>query len=141
MRGNDYKFFRQACERLRRTQNPKYRPGTLPSSWLHHVWLSALCSKWSGSPLPLRLLLTIRGTSSSPATSHPATQRSRPVSVRPGNAPRLSIPNHNTCTLRSCTPVWPGKHHSQKTRVPRADSTDCPVLECCPSNRARVPLA
>ena len=56
--------------------------------------------------------------------SHPATQHSRPVSVKPRQWAQALYPQSQHVLSGPALPVWPGKHHSQKTKVPRADSTE-----------------
>ena len=57
MKGNDCKFFRQACEQLRRTQGPQYRPGTcLPSDCTTCGFLLFALNVLTPLHFPLRLL-------------------------------------------------------------------------------------
>uniref|UniRef100_A0A4W2GBN1 Carcinoembryonic antigen-related cell adhesion molecule 6-like n=1 Tax=Bos indicus x Bos taurus TaxID=30522 RepID=A0A4W2GBN1_BOBOX len=73
--------------------------------------------------------------------SNPATQRSPLLSVRPQEYTQaLSIPNHNMYSqiLHSLTVL--DSPTVRRSRFPGLRAQSCLVLECCPSNQARVPL-
>lgn len=115
---------------------PQYRP-ELPFPLIAPRVAFCSCSKWSGHPTT-----SPSDSSDHPegnlnlschTASHPATQRSRLVSMRPWQCAQVLFPITTCSLLRSCTPCLAWIAPQSETKVPRADSTELSctrVLSC-----------